>query len=134
MLPCVIALVLAVSLGCAQEAGEWGAESVTTADGARAWMLASAAGIENTNDNGGDGETLTAQVEERLVAEGQIDDASVEVTATGGVVTLTGRVADETSKRQLAAAVAEVEGVEHVENRLRVSHAPEQPHRLPSRQ
>ncbi len=134
MLPCVIALVLAVSLGCAQDAAEHAhTDDAPTAQDEREWMLARVDGADNADDDADDGETLIADVEERLVAEGRIDDVSVEVTTTGGVVTLTGRVADETRKRRLGAVVAEVAGVEHVENQLQISRAPKR-HPSPTRQ
>ncbi|MBN8189756.1 MAG: BON domain-containing protein [Rhodobacteraceae bacterium] len=62
---------------------------------------------------------LAAQVLQALGADGRLKDQGIDVTASSGVVTLTGKVALEFQRTLAAAVVQPLAGVLVVENHLR---------------
>ncbi|MFG1420343.1 BON domain-containing protein [Roseixanthobacter liquoris] len=59
-------------------------------------------------------------VSDRLTDDWQVDASDIEVTASGGEVTLTGTVADRLQRRRAEDVAEQVSGVRHVQNNLRV--------------
>jgi hypothetical protein len=62
---------------------------------------------------------------DRLGWHPAIDASEIEVTVTGGEVTLAGTVSDRRAKRLAEDVVEDVSGVKEVHNRLRVNRSPE---------
>lgn len=65
---------------------------------------------------------LAAEVREELASEGL--STQVSVTALDGVVTLSGRVANDADRRRAESATREIDGVDDVRNRLEVGLTP----------
>jgi osmotically-inducible protein OsmY len=66
-------------------------------------------------------ERIKEDINDRLSDDWFIDASEVDVTVSGGEVTLAGTVDDRSDKRRAEDIAESVSGVKHVENRLRVS-------------
>jgi osmotically-inducible protein OsmY len=62
--------------------------------------------------------SLTAQVKAALLADASIPATRIDVDTSGGVVTLTGQLPDQTQVERALAIARNVEGVQRVDNRL----------------
>lgn len=65
-------------------------------------------------------ERVREDVSDRLTDDAYIDASDIEVTVSGGEVTLTGMVPDRHTKRRAEDVAESVSGVSHVQNNLRV--------------
>ncbi|WP_434613397.1 BON domain-containing protein [Azospirillum sp. B2RO_4] len=65
-------------------------------------------------------ERVREDVSDRLTDDAYIDASDIEVTVSGGEVTLTGMVPDRNTKRRAEDVAESVSGVSHVQNNLRV--------------
>lgn len=61
---------------------------------------------------------LSARVKKALEADPQVNGQGIDVSASGGAITLWGTVADEGERRTASRIPGAVEGVKSVENRL----------------
>jgi hyperosmotically inducible periplasmic protein len=66
---------------------------------------------------------LTAQVKTALLADDGVSGTSIDVDTTGGVVTLTGRLANQAQVERALTIARGIEGVQRVENRLTAAEA-----------
>ena len=65
-------------------------------------------------------QTLAARVKEALEAEAKIQAAAIDVTASGGKVTLWGTAAADDERERAASVARKVEGVTAVDNQIKV--------------
>ncbi len=65
-------------------------------------------------------ERMREDVSDRLTDDAYVDASDIEVTVSGGEVTLTGMVPDRHTKRRAEDVAESVSGVSHVQNNLRV--------------
>lgn len=72
-------------------------------------------------------EVTAARVRQALSARRSRPYRNVQVTVTNGVVYLTGTVKSDAEQRKVEQVVREVEGVEGVDNKVRVASAPSGP-------
>jgi osmotically-inducible protein OsmY len=70
-------------------------------------------------------ERIREDVSDRLTDDPVVDASNLEVSVTGGEVTLGGTVPSRTEKRRAEDCAESVSGVGHVQNNLRVSHIPQ---------
>lgn len=66
---------------------------------------------------------ITARAKAALLGTDKVDSGNVHVTTTRGVVTLTGKVADDDEKSRAEQAVQDLDGVVTVNNRLETGAA-----------
>ena len=65
-------------------------------------------------------QALAARVKQALEGEAKIQAAALDVTASGGKVTLWGTAASDDERRRAAAVAGKVEGVTAVDNQIKV--------------
>jgi osmotically-inducible protein OsmY len=70
-------------------------------------------------------ERIREDVSDRLTDDPIVDASEIELTVSGGEVTLNGAVHSKTAKRRAEDVADSVTGVGHVQNNLRVSHMPQ---------
>jgi len=66
---------------------------------------------------------ISEDVHDRLTDDWMLDASNIEVSVSGGEVTLSGNVANRQDKRRAEDIVDDVSGVSHVQNNLRVAQA-----------
>lgn len=69
-------------------------------------------------------ETIAGEIDQQLANSPVLGGAEIDVTARGGIVTLSGVVSSEEQRAHAESLARGVEGVESVESRLEVASAP----------
>ena len=114
MAACGSALLLAllVSTGCDSARDE--RASTGMAEGERL-AAAKGAGVDAA---------IASEVERKLGSDQQTSALDIQVKTDGGVVTLSGKVANESEKSRAEDLAEDVEGVKRVDNNLVIARAP----------
>jgi len=87
---------------------------------ATAGAVATSGTVESTTTPGADDARITAMIQSKYFTDDRIKGRRITVTSNGGVVTLSGEVADETEHAQALLLARGTDGVTQVVDRLKV--------------